>query len=95
MLRARRRGAELSVGFDGTRVGLVARGSRRSGRIELRVAGRSRVVDLRETLGYRRVVFRSRVLRPGRHVLRVRTLDGGVADVDAFGVRAGPSSPER
>ena len=95
MLRTRRPGRELSLGFTGSRVALIARRSRRGARLEVRVGGRARAVTLRGKPGYRRVVFRSREMRPGRHVVRVRSLSRGPADIDAFAVRAGPPVTRR
>ena len=95
MLRARRAGAELALPFEGQSVALIGRRTRRGARLSITLAGRTRVVSLRGKGAFRRPVFRSQELRPGRHVLRVRTLDRGVADIDAFAVRSGPPAPRR
>jgi hypothetical protein len=41
------------------------------------------------------VVFRSRRLPSGRHLLLLRSLGGGVVDLDAIGIDTGPGAPRR
>ena len=93
--RARRAGLEARVRFRGSRVALIARRSPRGARLVVTVGARRRAISLRGPDRFRRVVFRSRELRPGRHLLRLRTLDGGIADLDGIGVDTGPSPPRR
>ena len=93
LTRARRAGLELAVPFRGTRVALIASRSPRGGTLLVSLAGRLAAVSLRGHHRHRRVVFRSRRLAPGRHVLRIRTLDRGTADIDAIGVDKGPAPP--
>jgi hypothetical protein len=81
-----RRGALLRMRFRGTGVALIGT-NRRGVRFRVKIGRRSKVVRLRGRTRVRRVLFRSRALRPGRrrHVMRVRVLRGKLA-VDAFGV---------
>ena len=75
---------------SGTRVALVAPRSFAGGRVRVTVAGRTRVVSLRGDAIARRVVFRSRVMRPGVHRIRVVSVGGGPVAVDAVAVEQGP-----
>jgi glycerophosphoryl diester phosphodiesterase len=93
--RALRPGVAMTMRFRGDQVALIAPRSLAGGRMRVRVAGRSRVVSLRGDAVARRVVFRSRVLRPGVHRLWVRTLGGGPVTVDAVAFRQGPDLPGR
>jgi hypothetical protein len=93
--RARRRGASMTMRFRGHRVALIAPRSLAGGRLRVRVGGRSRVVSLRGGAVARRVVFRSRLLRPGVHRVWVRALGGGPVTVDAVAFEQGPDLPSR
>ena len=93
LTRASARGREAQVRFRGSSVALIARRSPRGARLSIALGRRRRVVSLRGPDRFRRVVFRSRQLRPARHVLRVVTLDDGIADLDAVGVDTGPAPP--
>ena len=93
--RATRPGARMALRFRGTRVALIAPRSLAGGRLRVNVGGRSRVVSLRGDSLARRVVFRSRLFRPGVHRLRVTTLGGGPVAVDAVAFEQGPHEPRR
>ena len=85
----------MTLRFRGTRVALIAPRSLAGGRLRVSVGGRSRVVSLRGDAVARRVVFRSRLLRPGVHRLRVTALGGGPVAVDAVAFEQGPHAPAR
>ncbi len=91
--RARRVGASFSMLFRGTRVALIAPRSRLAGRLLVSVGGRARIVSLRGPRRARRVVFRSRRLRPGVHRIRAVSLGGGEVAVDAVALEQGPPAP--
>jgi hypothetical protein len=91
--RGRAAGLVALLAFRGSRAALIASRAPAGARVRITVAGRSRLVSLRGPRRHRRVVFRSRRLRPGRHLLRVRTLEGGPAEIDAIGVTTGPAPP--
>jgi hypothetical protein len=95
LTRTRREGIELAFPFHGTQVALVAARRPRGARLLLSVSGRLFEVSLRGRRRARQVVFSSPRLPPGLHVLRVRTLDGGVADIDGVAVDQGPAPPHR
>jgi hypothetical protein len=93
---ARAAGREALLRFRGERVALIASLYRRGARLLVTVDGRGRVVSLRARRHrHRQVVFRSPRLAPGLHVLRVRTLNRRLADIDAVGVDPGPPPPRR
>jgi glycerophosphoryl diester phosphodiesterase len=94
LTRASRAGLTARVLFRGSRVALIARRSPRGGRLHVRVGGGERVISLRGRARDRQVVFRSRHLPPGLHVLELRTL-GGRVDLDAIGVVTGAPAPGR
>lgn len=93
--RAQGPAAAMTMRFRGDRVALIAPRTLAGGRIRVRVAGRSRVVSLRGGAIARRVVFRSRPLRPGVHRLRVTALGGGPVALDAVVFQQGPSKLPR
>jgi hypothetical protein len=94
--RGRAAGLAASLSFRGERVALIASRTRGGARLLVTVDGRSRMVSLRARGNrYRQVVFASPRLTPGLHVLRVRTLSRGLADIDAIGVDTGPPPPRR
>jgi hypothetical protein len=93
LTRARRAGLTAHLTFRGSRVALIARRVRGGGSLLVTVDGRSRVVRLAGTPRYRQAVLHSRQLPPGLHLLTIRTLGGGIADLDAVGVHAGPGPP--
>jgi hypothetical protein len=86
--RTRKAGAGTRMRFRGRRVAIIGRKLPRGGRIEVVVDGRRSVRNLRGMAKPRRVLFTSRLLRPGSHTLRVRSLGGGPIDLDAFAVTA-------
>jgi hypothetical protein len=51
------------------------------------VGGRSKALKLRGRSGPRRVLWTSRRMRDGAHVLRIRSLGGGPVEVDAVAPR--------
>lgn len=83
VMRARGAGASARLAFRGTRVTLVGRKLERGGRVRLTLDGKSRVLGLRGEPRHRGVLWRSRKLDAGEHVLSVRTLRGGLAELDA------------
>jgi hypothetical protein len=95
LTRAGAAGARLRFAFRGTQVAVIAHRSRGAGRLLVTLAGRTRVVSLRGRARHRRVVFRSRRLTSGRHVLVLRSFGGGPVDLDAIGVDTGPRPPRR
>ena len=95
LARAAGAGAAMTMRFRGDRVALIAPRTLAGGRLRVRVGGRSRVVSLRGDAVARRVVFRSRPLRPGVHRLWVRSLGGGPVSVDAVAFQQGPDLPGR
>lgn len=93
--RALRPGAAMTFRFRGSRGALIAPRSLAGGRLLVSVAGRSRLVSLRGDAVARRVVFRSRLMRPGVHRLRVTSIGGGSVAVDAVAIEQGPDGPLR
>ncbi len=83
VMRARSEGASARFAFRGTRVTLVGRKLRRGGRLRLTLDGDSRVLGLRGEPSHRSILWRSRKLSPGEHTLSVRTLRGGLVELDA------------
>jgi hypothetical protein len=83
VIRSRRAGASARMRFTGTRVALIGRRLPRGGRLRVRVDGRAKTLRLRGKSSYRRVLFLSRRLRPGRHVLRLRALGSRPVELDA------------
>ena len=86
-------GSTLHLLFRGDRVALIASRSPRGGRLRVSLGKRSSVVSLKGPRRHRQVVFSSRVLRVGVHVLRLRSLSGGIVNVDAVGLDTGPPPP--
>jgi hypothetical protein len=86
-------GSTMRLLFRGDRVALIASRSPRGGRLLVSLGKRSSVVSLKGRRRHRLVVFRSRVLRVGVHVLRLRSLSRAVVDVDAVGIDTGPPPP--
>jgi len=81
--RATRAGATARLPFTGARVALIGQRLPRGGRVRLTVGGRSKVLRLRGRSAPRTVLWTSRALRDGPHVLRIRTLGGGPVELDA------------
>jgi hypothetical protein len=88
-------GSSMRLRFRGDRVALIASRSRRGGRLRVAIGKSPHLVSLRGKRAHRQVVFRSKVLRPGLHLLHLRSLSRGVAEVDGVGVDTGPPPPRR
>jgi hypothetical protein len=82
--RAKDAGATATLPFTGRRVALIGRRLPRGGRLRVSVGGRSKVLRLRGRSAPRRVLWKSRRMRDGAHVLRIRSLGGGPVEVDAL-----------
>ena len=80
-------GRTATLRFRGRRVSLISRRMPKGGRLRVTVGGRSKVVNLRGRSGARRVLWTSRRMRDGAHVLRIRSLGGGPVEVDAVAPR--------
>ena len=85
--RAERAGASATLPFAGRRVSLIGRRLPRGGRLRVSVGGKSKVLNLRGRSRPRGVLWTSRALRDGNHVLRIRSLGGGPVEVDAVAPR--------
>lgn len=86
-VRSTRRGATASLTFRGRRVSLIGRKLARGGRARVIVDGRSKVLRLRGKGRLRAVLFTSRLLKPGRHTIKVRTLGKSPVEIDAVAPR--------
>jgi hypothetical protein len=84
VLRSRRKGARVRVRFRGSAVALIGRKLPKGGRLRVSIDGRARVVRLRGTPRFRRVLFVSRRRAPGTHTLRLKALGGGKVEIDAI-----------
>jgi hypothetical protein len=85
--RAAQAGATARLPFTGRRISLIGRRIRKGGRLQVSVGGRSKVLNLRGRSAPRQVLWTSRWMRDGAHVLRLRSLGGGPAEVDAVAPR--------
>jgi hypothetical protein len=86
LARSGRRGARAVLIFRGVRIGVIGSKLRDGGAIAVTVDGRRGVISVRARRGgLRRVLYRSRGLRNGRHVVRVTVVRGPV-ELDAFAV---------
>jgi hypothetical protein len=85
--RTREAGPTATLRFKGRRVSLISRRLRKGGRLRVTVGGRSHVLNLRGRSAPRRVLWTSRRMRDGAHVLRIRSLGGGPVEVDAVAPR--------
>jgi hypothetical protein len=85
--RAGEAGATARLPFIGRRVSLIGRRIPKGGRLRVSVGGRSKVLNLRGRSAPRRVLWSSRRMRDGAHVLRIRSLGGGPVEVDAVAPR--------
>jgi hypothetical protein len=83
VVRAKRAGATARMRFRGTQVALIGRKLATGGRLRVTVDGRSRTLRVRGRTGHRSVLWVSRKLDPGSHVLRLRSLGGGPVELDA------------
>jgi glycerophosphoryl diester phosphodiesterase len=89
-----RRGATAVMRFRGSRIALIASRTRRGARMVVTLDRKSRVVSTRGRHRHRRVVYRSRRLRPTEHVLQIRVIGRGRVDLDGLGVETG-AAPRR
>jgi hypothetical protein len=80
-------GASATLRFRGRRVSLISRRIPKGGRLRVTVGGRSKLVNLRGRSGFRQVLWTSRQMPDGAHVLRIRSLGGGPVEVDAVAPR--------
>ena len=80
-------GRSARLRFTGRRVSLISRRLPKGGRLRVTVRGRSKVLNLRGRSGSRQVLWTSRRMRDGVHVLRIRSLGGGPVEVDAVAPR--------
>jgi hypothetical protein len=80
-------GPAATLRFMGRRVSLIGRRLPKGGRLRVTVGGRSKVLNLRGRSGFRRVLWTSRRMRDGGHVLRIRSLGDGPVEVDAVAPR--------
>ena len=94
LVRARARGAVATARVSGSRFALIARRGPAAGRLLVIVDGKPRShVNLRGPRQDRRVVYRSRALRPGSHRVVVKHLGGGPVELDGLGIDEGPPVP--
>ena len=83
VVRAAGAGATARLRFRGTRVALVGRQLPKGGRLQATLDGRRTTIRLRGRSGHRSVVWTSGTLEAGSHELVLRTLGGGVVELDA------------
>jgi hypothetical protein len=83
VVRAKLAGATARMRFRGTQVALIGRKIARGGRLRVTVEGRSRTLRVRGRTRHRSVLWVSRKLDSGAHVLRLRSLGGGPVELDA------------
>jgi hypothetical protein len=83
VVTARRAGLSARLRFEGRSVALIGRRLAKGGRLRVRLDGKVRVLSLRGRTGPRTVVWQSRRLDDGEHLLRVRSLGGGPVQLDA------------
>ncbi len=83
VVRARRAGATGRMRFRGTQVALIGRKLAHGGRLRVTLDGRSRTLRVRGRTSHRSVLWVSRTLVAGSHVLRLRSLGGGLVELDA------------
>src|SRR5918999_3848774 len=80
-------GPTARLRFRGRRGSLVGRRMAKGGRLRVTVGERSKVLKLRGRSGARQVLWTSRRMRDGAHVLRIRSLGGGPVEADAVAPR--------
>lgn len=83
VVRASKAGATARMRFRGTRLALIGRKLADGGRLRVTVDGRSRTLRARGRTGHRSVLWVSPKLKPGAHVLRLRSLGAGPVELDA------------
>jgi hypothetical protein len=81
------------VTISGSRVALIARRAPRGAVLRVTLDGRRKRVSLRGRNRFRKVVFRSILMRPGLHRFLVEAMTRGIADLDALAVETGPAAP--
>src|SRR3954469_18689083 len=86
MARTARKGQTVRLRFRGRGAALIGRRLRHGGRVRMTVDGWTTVRRLRGRDAPSRILIGSRTLKPGNHVLRLRTLGGGPVAIDAIGV---------
>lgn len=84
--RANRRGATATLRFEGSQATLVTRKLRGGGRVRVTLDGNSRVVSLRGKGRFRRKLVATGALEPGKHTLRLTSLDRAPVEIDAVAV---------
>jgi hypothetical protein len=87
VVRAAEAGATGTLRFTGRYVSLVGRRLAKGGRLRVTLDGKPRTLRLRGGSGPRSVLWTSPRLRPGSHLLRLRTLGGGPVVLDAVAPR--------
>jgi hypothetical protein len=85
--RATRPGVSASMRFTGSGATLVTRELANGGRVRIMVDGDSKVVSLKGKSRFRRKLVGTGKLEPGRHTLRVTSLDRAPVEIDAIAVR--------
>jgi hypothetical protein len=83
VVRAAHAGARGRVRFRGAQVALIGRKLPTGGRLRVTVDGRSKVLRLRGRSSHRSVLWVSRRIGAGAHLLRFRSLGGGPVELDA------------
>jgi hypothetical protein len=83
VVTAKNPGATARMRFRGTQVALIGRKVAKGGRLRVTVDGKSRILRVRGRSAHRSVLWVSRKLDPGTHVLRLRSLGGGPVELDA------------
>jgi hypothetical protein len=87
VVRASEAGETGALRFSGRSVSLIGRKLAGGGRLRVTLDGKSRTLRLRGRSGPRAVLWNSRRLRNGTHLLRLRTLGGGPVELDAVAPR--------
>lgn len=85
--RAVRPGASASLRFTGTKATIVTRELPNGGRVRITVDGDSKVVSLKGKGRFRSKLVATGKLEPGRHTLRVTSLDRAPVEIDAVAVK--------
>jgi hypothetical protein len=86
--RANRAGATASLGFTGSGATIVTRELPNGGRVRITVdGGDAKVVSLQGKSRFRRKLVGTGKLGPGRHTLRVTSLDRAPVEIDAIAIR--------
>jgi hypothetical protein len=85
--RASRPGASASLRFAGSGATIVTRKLPNGGRVRLTVDGDSKIVSLKGKSRFRHKLVGTGKLEPGRHTLRVTSLDRAPVEIDAVAVK--------